>query len=423
MKTINYNPDVLSCLANLSNDEVFTPPEVANQMLDILPEQLCSRPNATFLDPACKTGVFLREIAKRLIKGLATEIPDLQERVDHIFQHQLYAIAITNLTGLLSRRSLYCSKRADGKYSITTFSDADGNIKFERTEHEWVNGRCKYCGASQSEYDRGDELETHAYQFIHTDNPKEIFNMKFDVIIGNPPYQLNDGGSGNGISAKPLYHLFVTQSKKLFPSYLLMIIPSRWFAGGKGLDEFRHEMLNDSHIHYLIDYPKSRECFPNVDIAGGVCYFLWERNYKGICTIKTIMNGKTDTRTRRLNEFDIFIRDNMGLDIIHKIRAKNKKSMASIVYSRNPFGFVSSARGSQCHQLNSIKLYSSAGWGFVNRNEINKNNELIPNYKVFIGKVNPDRGGVNNASDKKMNVTTRVGILNPDEIMTETYLL
>jgi site-specific DNA-methyltransferase (adenine-specific) len=247
--------------------------------------------------------------------------------------------------------------------------------------------------------------------------------MKFDVIIGNPPYQLNDGGSGNGISAKPLYHLFVTQSKKLFPSYLLMIIPSRWFAGGKGLDEFRHEMLNDSHIHYLIDYPKSRECFPNVDIAGGVCYFLWERNYKGICTIKTIMNGKTDTRTRRLNEFDIFIRDNMGLDIIHKIRAKNKKSMASIVYSRNPFGFVSSARGSQCHQLNSIKLYSSAGWGFVNRNEINKNNELIPNYKVFIGKVNPDRGGVNNASDKKMNVTTRVGILNPDEIMTETYLL
>ena len=211
----NYNPDVLNCLANLSNDEVFTPPELANKMLDLLPQELFQNLNTTFLDPFTKSGVFLREIVKRLDKGLEKLIPDRQERIDHILQKQVFGIAITELTSLLARRSVYCSKDASGKYSISKFPTSSGNILYKNIKHTWVNGKCKYCGASQAVYDRGSEAEQYAYMFIHTDNPKQFFpNMKFDVIVGNPPYQLNDGG-GTGSSAMPIYHKFIQQGKGL----------------------------------------------------------------------------------------------------------------------------------------------------------------------------------------------------------------
>ena len=170
---VNHNPDVLSCLANLSNDEVLTPPEVANAMLDMLPQELFRDPAAKFLDPASKSGIFLREIAKRLLVGLKDSIPDRQERIDHIFHKQLYGIAITEITGLLARRSLYCSKYANSIYSVTPFEDAAGNIRFQQIEHTWNgNGKCQYCGASKEQFDRGKELEAHAYEFIHIKNIK-----------------------------------------------------------------------------------------------------------------------------------------------------------------------------------------------------------------------------------------------------------
>lgn len=381
-----YNPDVLTCLANLSNDEVFTPPEVANRMLDMLPEELWHDSSATFLDPACKSGVFLREIAKRLIEGLQEEIPDLQKRIDHIFHKQLYGIAITELTSLLSRRSVYCSKYPNSKYSISLFDDSSGNIRYKRVPHRWQNGKCVFCGASQKEYERGDELETHAYEWIHTINPEEIFKMKFDVIIGNPPYQLSDGGAQ--ASATPIYNRFVEQAKKLNPRYMTMIIPARWYAGGKGLDTFRASMVMDRRIRVLHDFINASDCFGNgVEIKGGICFFLWDRDHVGKCKIFTHTGDKTvEQNERYLQEDgnDVFIRYAEGVSILGKVQSANEKTMDEMVSSQKPFGLRTYVHGEQKRFAGSIKLYERGGTGYVNRGEITKNENWIDQPKVFI---------------------------------------
>lgn len=381
-----YNPDVLTCLANLSNDEVFTPPEVANRMLDMLPEELWHDSSATFLDPACKSGVFLREIAKRLIEGLKEEIPDLQKRIDHIFHKQLYGIAITELTSLLSRRSVYCSKYPNSKYSITLFEDTSGNIRYKRIPHRWQNGKCLFCGASESEYERGNELETHAYEWIHTIKPEEIFKMKFDVIIGNPPYQLSDGGAQ--ASATPIYNRFVEQAKKLNPRYMTMIIPARWYAGGKGLDTFRASMVMDRRIRVLHDFIDASDCFGNgVEIKGGICFFLWDRDHVGKCKVFTHTGDKTvEQNERYLQEDgnDVFIRYAEGVSILGKVQSANEKTMDEMVSSQKPFGLRTYVHGEQKRFAGSIKLYERGGTGYVNRGEITKNENWIDQPKVFI---------------------------------------
>lgn len=335
-----HTPDVLSCLANLSNDEVFTPPDVVNKMLDMLPKELFKNPNTKFLDPACKTGVYLREIAKRLLVGLENEIPDLQERIDHIFHNQLYGIAITELTSLLSRRSVYCSKSPNGRYSVSHFDNPEGNIRFKKIQHTWINGKCEFCGASKTEYDRDVELESHAYEFIHR-NPEEIFNMKFDVIIGNPPYQLSDGGAQ--ASAKPIYQFFVQQAKKLKPRYLTMIIPARWMTGGKGLDDFREETIHDKHFAVLHDFANSEDCFTGVDIKGGICYFLWDRDKEQKCDIYRHDSNGISSSKRYLveDDDDIFIRYPELVSIKNKVWKYNAESFETIVSSRKPYGLAS----------------------------------------------------------------------------------
>ena len=389
----SYNPDVLNCIANLSNDEVFTPPSLANQVLDLLPQELFRSPKTRFLDPFTKSGVFLREIVKRLDKGLEDQIPDRQSRIDHIMHNQVYGIACTELTALLARRSVYCSKTANGRFAVSRFDNPEGNIRYETIKHTWVGGKCRFCGASQSVYDRGTDAEQYAYQFIHTDNPSQLTgNMTFDVIIGNPPYQLADGG--NAASAKPLYHLFVQQAIRLSPRYLSMIIPARWYSGGKGLDEFRDLMLNDIRLSYLVDYFDSNDCFPGIDLSGGVCYFLWDQQHSGDCIVRSIINGKESIIQRPLIEKgnDSFVRFNSSISILEKIKQFQESSFIQLVSSRKPFGIATNEKIDTEKGINGIKIYAYPKNGYIESSKVSANKQSVYKPKVLISYAYGERG-------------------------------
>lgn len=463
----NHNPDVLNCIANLSNDEVFTPPRIANVMLDQVATawagshdgaSIWANPEVKFLDPCTKSGAFLREITRRLVKGLCEEIPDLQQRVNHILTQQVYGMGITSLTALLTRRSVYCSKWASREHSICRdFNTDDGNIWFERTEHNWVGGkaeaqvnpttgqeekvatsrRCSYCGAGEDTYSRGDSLETHAYAFIHSDNIQqrleEIFgaDMHFDVVIGNPPYQLSDGGYGK--SAAPIYQHFVAQAKKLDPSYLTMIIPARWFTGGKGLDDFRDEMLSDQRLRSITDYLTASDVFSGVGFKGGVCYFLWERDNPGECEVTTHFQGKEISRTTRpLLEpgADVFIRFNDGISVLKKVIETETGKYDSVnlpeqlrfdkhVSSLRPFGFRTYYRGRESSIEGDVKIYQNGGEGYVARSKIPVGQEMIDCWKVYVGRAAP---GTGNKDTYPHRILSTPFIGEPGSICSETYL-
>lgn len=399
------NPDVLTCIANLSNDEVFTPPEFANGMLDTLAEAWAARngganiwadSKVTFLDPCAKSGVFLREITTRLVAGLAAEIPDLQTRVDHILTRQVFGVGITTLTSLLARRSLYCSKHANGEHSVAkSFVHDEGNIWFERTEHTWDKGRCMFCGASKEALDRGEGLETHAYAFLHTDDIKarlgELFggDMQFDVIIGNPPYQLDDGGFGT--SAAPIYQLFVEQALALEPRYAVFVTPSRWMAGGKGLDKYRERMLQDKRLRNIVDYPKLYEAFPGVKIRGGISYSLWDRDHQGPCRVQSIWDGKPTGPAveRYLDAYDVLVRRNEAVPILEKVRAKGEPTLDLRVSSRKPFGLPTNFKGkiSNSGMQSPVKLFANQRIAWIERADIPANSGWVDEWKVLMTRV------------------------------------
>ncbi len=459
-----HNPDVLTCIANLSNDEVFTPPAFAGEMLDTLADawaeahdgrSIWSDATVTFLDPFTKSGVFLREITKRLVDGLAGQMPDLQQRVDHILTRQVFGIGITQLTALLARRSVYCSKDATGEHSIATGFDRPwGNIWYERTEHTWVNrkrvrqanpltsddevveqagtGKCKYCGASEAEYSRDEVLETHAYAFIHTDDVlsrlAEIFgaNVHFDVIIGNPPYQLSTGGGTTTQQARPIYQKFVETAEQLDPRYICMITPSRWFSGGMNLDTFRAKMLTSHKLRRLVDFTDSREAFDGVDIAGGVSYFLWDQRYQGLCEVTTVKKGHPrSTVTRPLDAFDVLVRDNDALRIVNQVvENPDFKSLSELVSAVSPFGLPTSFRGAATADgiTNPIAIRSASGSTYMDRSAVNKGAGLIDEWKVLLSATASEHAG-QPGKDGSRRVFSRIEIAPPGLAVTHSYLI
>ena len=457
----NRNPDVLTCIANLSNDEVFTPPEFANQMLDLVEEawaqdhdgaNIWADPTLRYLDPFTKSGVFLREITTRLVKGLASEIPDLEKRVDHILTKQVFGIGITQLTSLIARRSLYCSKWANGKHSIaSSFDTEDGNVWFESIEHTWVggtewvytadadgnqvkkftNGKCKYCGASQKTLDRGEGLETHAYAFIHTDDIKarvaELFgdDMQFDVIIGNPPYQLGDGGGGGGASATPIYNLFVENALALEARHVVMITPSRWFSGGKGLDDFRDRMLGDHRFVKLVDHPQLYDVFPGVKIRGGVSYWLWTRDHDGPCEVVTKVGDEVvgAPAMRMLDAYDVLVRRNEGVEILDKVAGYRVEGMleprlGEQVSARKPFGLTNQrGKATPVGIKDPVLVYGNQMTSYMERAAITSNAAWIDKWKVLLVKAH----GTSGRDD--VTILGEPVVAAPGSACTETYLV
>ena len=423
-------PDVLETIAHISSDEVLTPPKLANRVLDLLPAHIWHDPRIRILDPAVKSGIFLREAAKRLMVGLADVIPDLTERREHIMRKMLYGIAITELTALMSRRSLYCASDAtreknpaapENCFSAVIFETADGNIAFPETDHDYdVRGKCRVCGANRGDLDgeHREGRENHAYPFIHR-TIEEIFgeDMQFDVIIGNPPYQLKDGG--HGASASPIYQLFVEKAKALEPRYLSMIIPARWYAGGKGLDEFRAEMLKDEGMAVLVDIPDAAEAFPGVEIKGGVCYFLREPTRRNGCEVRTLKGGAVaSSMTRALGGYDVLIRHNEAVSILEKVLARATEFVEEQVSRQKPFGFRTNFTDFSATPFpGAVQIYAREKVGWIDPEEIKVNRDWVGKHKVLLSMA------YNGGDAVPHQISGTPIIASPGSACTETYLV
>lgn len=451
--------DILETITNVGNDEVFTPRKTCDMILNSLPEEVWHNPDYKWLNPATKNGIFEREIAIRLDRGLKDVIPNQEARRKHILQNMIYAIGLTKFTSYVSRRTLYYCSQANRKcdgirakdghyvngYAIgngTWFDDEEGNIKTPRASHTFdKNDRCIYCKLPKtSKYVDSLQREQYAYEFIHH-NPNELLiflqdlffkgerSMKFDIILSNPPYQLTDGGGGS--SARPIYQLFVQNAKYLNPKYMSMIIPSRWMTGGKGLDAFREQMLKDKHISFLADYLSASECFPNVAIEGGVCYFVWEKDHNGKCLVEThYTNGEVRKSERFLSEDatdDILVRDEVALKILNKIRSRVATFFSSIVSTRMPFGIGNISIDETTENPNSSMDYkifmrdkNQRITRYIQNINISKNKELAESFKVFISKADGAAGQIGNPIPARIIGKGEIG--GPHTICTETFL-
>lgn len=429
MGDIKHVPDIMEVIADLSNDEVRTPPRVANEVLDLLPEEVWSNPDYRWLDPGTKSGVFLREATKRLMVGLVDQFPDEQLRLEHILNKQIFAVATTSLTGLMSRRALYCSKFADGSQSVVRMPTSDGNVWHQRAGHAFANQRCTECGANQDRFGKLDG-ENFAYGFIHGNGRKiigEAFKMKFDVVVGNPPYQMEADSSGQNVN--PIYNLFVETAIDLSPKHIAMVIPSRWMAGGKGLDDFRMKMLSSGKLEKLVDFPNATEIFPQVDVKGGVCYFLWAASHSGACEYSSVRDGqKLGPHLRDLAEFDVLVRDERALPILKKVLGASDFSagFSSLVSMRDPFGPKLSSNFTNYRKAGDDKpgdllLHLIENGKRVERkidsHFVTKNEQLVRHWKLFL----PKAYGAGESVPHQIIGVPEIGV--PNSVCTMSYIV
>jgi hypothetical protein len=411
-------PDILDCLAQLSSDEVPTPPDLARAMLDLLPGEVWSDPGLRWLDPCCKSGVFLREIVIRLLDGLATWEPDFEKRREHVFRKMVFGAAITEITSYVSRRTVYCSRDASGEHSVVRFDEEEGNLPFVPAEHDFRDGRCRVCGAPE-DLERGDSRENYAYAFIHGAYPtKEMKEMKFDVIVGNPPYQI--GVDGN-TRTRAIFPKFVLRAMEMSPRHLAMITPSRWFTGGANLNEMRDTLLADRRMEALVDYPKLYDCFPGVKIRGGVSYFHWSRDHDGPCAVQTMWAGNpTGPPVRRyLDEFDIFVRGNEAVEILRKVRAAGEPTVDGRVLSFNPFGFQTNHHGvdDPSSLEDPIEFYGSKRQSWMERDAITVSSDVVGHHKLLLHRAYGEDG------DPPFRVTAAPKVVGADTACSGTYLV
>ena len=420
-------PDILDVIAALSSDAVPTPPLLARALLDLLPAEVWTTPDYRWLDPATKSGSILREVARRLMGGLAGWEPDRTKRAEHILKDMLYGSAVTQVHGEMTRRSVYVSRDATSKDAVVRFDGPDGNLPFVTTEHDYpvnrqgkASGPCRVCGAPVG-LERGPSRENHAYAFIHGAYPtEEMEDMQFDVIVGNPPYQLET--EGFGATASTIYHHFVEHAIALEPKYVAMITPSRWFTGGKGLDGFRERMIADRRLRAIVDNPKLFDCFPGVEIKGGVSYFLWDRDHDGDCEFSTRIDGtiiSTMTRDLRSGE-GVVIRDNRAMSIVNKVIAKTQRNVEELCSVRKPFGvnIYSNYPGSVPDPFEgAIPLIYASHVGYSRPDQIERNHQWINRWKVLIPKAGDGHG-------REVSYVLGEAIaLAPGSACTQTYLI
>ena len=428
IRTGQHVPDILDCLAQLSNDEVPAPPKLARAMLDILPADVWGAVDYRWLDPVCKSGVFLREIAARLLEGLSDQIPNFDKRREHIYRNMLWGTSITEMTAMISRRSLYYSRDASGPASVVTFADADGNLPFVRADHVFKKkkdgtetGNCLQCRAPVT-VERGTDRENYAYSFIHGVYPtEEMKGMKFDVIVGNPPYQTGDK-KNDGDRAAPVYDKFVTQAIDMDPRYVLMVTPSRWFTGGFGLDDYRKRMLADRHLRVIVDNPKLFDCFPGVEIKGGVSYFLWDREHNGDCEFSTRIDATiTTTATRDLREGDgVLVRDNHAASIVHKVKTAHRGAWVEQVCGpQMAFGHMRTnfSGDHAVKRKGDVALVLGTRGGYISPKVIDKNHEWVDRWKVLIPKAGDGHGR------EESFVLGEPIALAPGSACTQTYIV